>query len=107
MTDDPIDFVAERQAKQVHLAELEKFLSSVVHINYKKAIEVDISNTEQAIILNEPLTRSDEIENFKLRGELRCLHEMQEVFEDARISLKQRIEELLERENQNTTNTKV
>src|SRR5205814_9380247 len=100
MTED-IDLVSERQAKQRHLASLEVFLGSDAYVGYVAARTEDITNLESAILLTEPVDRVTEIEGFKLRGELRCQQEMLEVFSDARNTLKQRIDEMVERENQN------
>lgn len=106
MTDE-IDLIAERQAKQRHLESLESFLGSPAHLGFVAARRSEIKSTEEAIVLLDPIERKDEIEGLKLRGELRLLIELVETFEDARVALKARIEELLERENQNAENTKV
>lgn len=100
--DDPVSYRLEQQK---HLAELEAFLAGRVYKYYVLAREVEIKATEFAIIVTDPVNRETEIESFKLRGELRNLEAMKIVFEDARVDLKARIEEMLEKEKQNASRT--
>ena len=97
----------ELDDKKQHLESLETFLRSPAHKGFVASVKFDIGQTENAIVMNDPLTRADEIENFKLRGELRCLQQMLTTFEDARVTLKDRINEIVERELENATNQKV
>lgn len=94
--DSPID---ARKEAEAHLAELETFLKGRVHTHYVAARLQEIRDNNDSIIANDPVTRQDEIEQFKIRGENRCLEQMKSIFEDARETLKVRIEEMLEREN--------
>jgi hypothetical protein len=98
-----------RQAKQRHLASLETFLASEAYSGFRAAQEADIKTTEESILmLMEAVEDQKQIfESLRLVGELRCQRRQLEVFEDARVTLKHRIEEMLEYENQNADNTKV
>lgn len=96
----------ELKKKREHLASLEDFLQSPAFTGYKAAIKYDIETTKSEIIAIEPLGLGDMIEEFKLRGELRCLEQMQTIFEDARVNLKNRVDELAEAEIQSATETK-
>lgn len=100
---DETDIVSYRQGLQKHLESLEIFLQSPAHTGYKAARQEEIDSTKEAILLNDPFDRPTEIEQFKMRGELRCLEGLLTTFEDARVTLKARIEQALERENQTRT----
>jgi hypothetical protein len=92
--------------KRKHLEALEEFLASPAHIGFVLAREHDIRILTDAILSVEPVDRETEIEGFKLRGELRYAEQMVKTFEDARVSLKDRIDEMVERELQERVNTK-
>lgn len=96
----------ELDAKKRHLESLEMFLKSPAHKGFVAAMNYDIAATRDAIIAVDPRNREDEIECFKLRGELRALEARVTMFEDARVTLKDRIDELVERDIQNATTTK-
>ena len=97
---------AELTAMEKHLESLEAFLASPAFVGYQAAVAKEIQDTETAIIMVDPVDRQTEIENLKLRGELRCLHTRVTLFEDARVTLKNRIDEQAERETQNAGNVK-
>ena len=93
-------------AKKKHLEALESFLSSPAHKGFVSAREYDIGIIRESILMLEPVDRASEIEGFKLRGELRYAEQMVKTFEDARVSLKERIDEMVERELEERVNTK-
>lgn len=97
----------ELDAARTHLESLETFLASRAHEGYVAARRAEIKILEDAIIAHEPVDRVSEIEGFKLRGELRSQTEMLSCFEDARDTLKDRINEMVEQENEIATTTKV
>lgn len=99
--------MSDLSEKQKHLEALETFLSSPAHIGFVAAREHDIRLLKDTILMVEPIDRETEIEGFKLRGELRYAEQMVKTFEDARVSLKDRIDEIVERELQERDNTKV
>lgn len=101
MIEDPDAPVSTRLRLQQHLKAVEVFIAGIGYKGYVEGIELEIKQTEQAIILNEPIDRASEIEGYKMRGDLRTLEQKKTLFEDVRVTLKQRIEEMLERENQN------
>lgn len=90
-----------------HLESLETFFKSSAHVGYVAAREEEVKNLEAAIVAMDPIDRATEIEGFKLRGELRSQQGMISIFEDARVTLKDRIDQMAELENQNATETKV
>jgi hypothetical protein len=96
----------EIEDKKKHLAALEEMLAGPVHIGFVIAREHDIRTLKDAILMNDPDDRRSEIEGFKLRGELRYAEQMVKTFEDARVSLKDRIDEMVERELQERVNVK-
>ena len=96
----------ELQDKKKHLERLEVFLQSPAHKGYKDAVLFDIEATKAGILAVEPITVGDSAEHFKLRGELRLLEQMLTTFEDARVTLKKRIDEIVERTIENATEQK-
>jgi hypothetical protein len=92
--------------KQKHLEALEAFLDSPAHNGFVVARAHDIQLLKESILMVEPEDRASEIEGFKLRGELRYAEQMVKTFEDARVSLKDRIDEMVERELEERVNTK-
>lgn len=88
-----------------HLLALDAFIASRAHVGWVAARELDIVQTEQFILSFDPVTRADEIEILKKRGELTVLRTLPTIFKDARVSLKARIDDL-ELEIQNATNKK-
>ena len=69
-------------------------------MGFVAGMEHDIRELEVAILMVEPVDRESEIEGFKLRGELRHAKQMVKTFEDARVTLKDRIDEMVEAELQ-------
>lgn len=98
--------MSDLSEKRKHLEALETFLASPAHIGFVLAREHDIRELKDAILMVEPTDRISEIEGFKLRGELRFAEQMVKTFEDARVSLKDRIDEMAERELEERVNTK-
>ena len=97
---------AELTAMEKHLESLDAFLASPAFVGYQAAVTKEIKDTEDAIIMVDPIDRATEIESYKLRGELRCLNSRIKLFEDARVTLKNRIDLLAETELQNAGDTK-
>lgn len=94
-------------AMRDHLKALVAFIGSVAHKKYKQATAVEIETTRTACLIVEPVTDEDTAEHFKLKGELRCLEQRLTMFEDARVTLEDRIDKAVEKEQQqNTTTTK-
>jgi len=93
--------------KKKHLVALEAFIASPAHAGFVTAREYDVKTLHDAILMVEPEDRKTEIEGFKLRGELRYAETMVKTFEDARVSLKARIDELVELELQERDSPKV
>jgi hypothetical protein len=97
----------ELENKKRHLEALEHFLKSPAHAGFVAARHHDIKELNEAIVLVEPVDRVTEIEGFKLRGELRYAEQIVKTFEDARVTLKDRIDEMVEAELQAREQTKV
>ena len=98
--------MSDLSEKRKHLEALETFLASPAHIGFVTAREHDIRMLKDAILMVDPVDKATEIEGFKLRGELRFAEQMVNTFEDARVSLKDRIDEMAERELEERVNTK-
>lgn len=96
----------ELKRKQEHLASLEDFLESPAFLGFKAAVAHDIKETRSVIVSIDPLKLEDFVEELKLRGELRCLEQMLNVFEDAHSSLKSRIDAIVEAELETVHNIK-
>ena len=97
----------ELENKKKHLQVLEDFLKSPAHKGFVAAREYDIKTLKDAILVVEPVDLATEIEGFKLRGELRYAKQMVETFEDARVTLKDRIDEMVEAELQERDKTRI
>ena len=91
---DSAEAVEELSSKRKHLADLEVFIASSVHTNYVVGRRHERALLERVIVDLDPVDRKTEIESYKLRGELRCVETSVTLFEDARDTLKKRVEEL-------------
>jgi hypothetical protein len=80
--------------KRKHRDALEAFLKGPVHSGFVAARKRELGNIERMILELDPVTREEEIEQFKLRGEKRCLEGMLEVFAVALDRLKEEIDVL-------------
>jgi hypothetical protein len=89
--------------KSEHLEALEAFLKSPAHIGYVIAIKQEIQEVTDSILAITPDTLMDYAEEMQLRGELRLLRMEIQRFEDARVNLKARIDEIAETELENAT----
>jgi hypothetical protein len=99
---DPEAPATSRLHHQRHLESLKTFMESIAYQGYLSARRMEIEQVKSNILLNEPSNPQSIAEDFKMRGELKTLEEMLNVFKDARLTLERRIEEMLERENQKT-----
>lgn len=89
-----------------HLEALETFIASPAHMGYVTAVSHEIREAQDSILAIVPDTLQDYAEEMQLRGELRCLQQSLTKFEDARVSLKARIDETVEAELENATMVK-
>jgi hypothetical protein len=96
----------ELTRKQEHLASLEDFLQSPAFLGFKAGVQEDIKLAKESIVSIDPVRLEDFVEECKLRGELRVLEQLENVFEVARETLKSRIDEMVEEELENATNTR-
>jgi hypothetical protein len=96
----------ELNRKQEHLASLEDFLQSPAFLGFKAGVKEDIQLTKDSIVSIDPARFEDFVEECKLRGELRVLEQLENVFEEARVTLKSRIDAMVEAELENATNTR-
>ena len=81
-----------------HLASLEAFVRSRAHVGFIAARNEELRQLEEAMLEVDPVTREDEIEQCKLRGERRCLKSMLGIFTTAVEDLKDRIADLEDEE---------
>jgi len=96
----------EVEEKRKHLAALEAFLASPAHIGYVISVEAEIQANKDAQVAITPDSISNFVELCQQKGELRCLESRLTMFEDARVNLERRIDEMVEVELQNATETK-
>ena len=83
---------------KANLAALEAFLGSRAYVGFVEARKEELRQVRETILSVDPVDRTDEIEHFKLRGEMRVLEDMLTVFESAAEELKDRIEDLEQEE---------
>jgi hypothetical protein len=98
---------AEVEKLQKHLEALETFMSSDAYVGYLSARDEEIRIIEQRILMTPPITEINRADVLLAHGELDCQKDMKQTFEDARGTLKARIDEMIERDNQTATETKV
>jgi len=72
----------------------EAFIAGPVHGNYQAGCRAELQELEVQILDLDPVTREQEIEMFKLRGELRRVQTMIEVFANSLEDLKREIDVL-------------
>lgn len=77
-----------------HRDALEAFMKGPAHAGYIAAREMELRLVKETILELDPLRREDEIEQYKLRGEMRVLQGLVNVFEDALEEVKDRMDEL-------------
>lgn len=92
----------KRQELQKVLIAWEAFMVSPAYPFYVKARLTEIEEIKSQIISIDPVERKDEIELFKMRGDLRTTEEFLTTFEDVAAKLKDRIDELVSTENQSS-----
>lgn len=98
---------AEQTKLEKHLEQLDAFMSSEAYVGYRSARDEEIRIIEQRILMTPPITEVNRAEVLLAHGELDCQRDMKKTFEDARVTLKARIDKLIERENENASDTKV
>lgn len=97
----------ETKEKQDHLDALRAFMTSSVHENFVKARTAELANVKDQILMLRPDCEANVALSLQKFGELDVLEEMITTFNDAALSLKARIDEMVERENQQGSTTKV
>ena len=96
----------EVDKKREHLKALDDFLASDAFTGHQAALREEIRQNEQAQVAIVPDSLSNIVELLQLKGEHRCLTERLTVFEDARVSLSDRIDEMVEAELSNAQEVK-
>lgn len=95
---------AERRIKlQAVLMAYKAFLESPGYAYYVSSRKLELTNLESAVVELDPIDRKDEIESFKLRGDIRTTREFIPLFEDTVSRLEDRIEAMLEAEQPTDT----
>lgn len=98
--------MSDLKTKRDHLKALETFMGTVAYEGHQAALVREIELNEEAQVAIVPDSLADIVELLQLKGEHRCLTARLTVFEDARVSLSDRIDEMVEAELQNATETK-
>src|SRR5258705_10229826 len=83
-----------------HLVSLEVFIDSPAHVGFLAARQEEIRQIEDTLRDVDRVDRGDEIEQYKFRGERRCLKSMVTVFSDAAEELRDRISDLEDEETE-------
>jgi len=93
---------------RVKLQEVEKawtaFIVSPAYGYYVSARQQEIEQLRFDIVNIDPVERKDEIESYKMRGDLRTTEEFLTLFEETAASLRDRINQLIGREQQSSNN---
>lgn len=90
--------VEERMRLEVVEKDIADFVKTAAFAEYRRSREKEIADLRDSIVSMDPLTREDEIESLKMRGDLRTTEQFLTLFEDTAASLKHRIAQLRERE---------
>lgn len=96
---------AEREKFETHLAQLDAFLASDAYVGYLSARDEEIRTIENRILMTPPITEINRADVLLAHGELDSQRDMKKTFEDARVTLKKRIDDLVEKENSGETGT--
>ncbi len=94
-----------KRAEQ-HLAALDAFIASPAHAGYVVAKQAEIEDVKNRILMLPPTDPKNISLSLMAHGEWECLQEALTTFEDARVTLKKRIDDMVDRQNQDATNTK-
>lgn len=92
---------------QTHMKALDAFLASDAYVGYLAAQNVQIENLQTLILGMLPNSEANIAILLGWHGELTAQTQMKTVFEDARVTLKDRIDKLVEQKTQNASNRKV
>ncbi len=84
----------EQRQKRKHLEELEVFLKGEVYKGWQSARKAALTQVEEDIIENPLTTREYELALYKDKGKRELLLDLENQFEDVRVTLKDRLDEL-------------
>jgi len=84
------ELIRKRQLQKL----FEVFIDGPLHVNYQAGCRASLQEVEGQILSLDPVTREQEIEMFKLRGEVRRLQSMIELFPNGLEHLKREIDDL-------------
>lgn len=96
----------EVEAKRKHLAAIDAFIESPAYTGYLAARKLELRENEEAQVAIVPDSLSNLVELIQLKGEHRYIESTLTMFEDARVSLNDRIDEMVETELSNATETR-
>jgi hypothetical protein len=98
---------AEIDKAKEHLTALKAFIASPAHEGFVNAKTQEIGHVKARILMLPPINQENIVQQLMAHGEWDCLEEEVKTFESARVQLEARIDEMVEQENQNASNTKV
>jgi hypothetical protein len=84
---------------KAHEKALVEFIEGPAHAGYVEARKRELLDVREAILGMDPVRREDEIEQYKLRGEMRVLENLIENFPNALEDLRERISDLEDEAN--------
>lgn len=99
--------MTERKRAEEHLAALEAFMASCAYEYYLEAQRTAIETLEKQLIACAPSSIENFCMHWSLRGELTAQEQMLQIFEDGRRTLKARINEIIECENETASERKI
>lgn len=84
---------------KAHEKALVEFIEGPAHAGYVEARKRELFDVREAILGLDPIDRKDEIEQYKLRGEMRVLENLVDNFPNALEDLRERISDLEDEAN--------
>lgn len=88
---------------QKHLAALETFMRGPAYVGFQYGVSKEIEGVNYDLLEQPVKDICGLVSLFELRGARRVLIESSQRFEDARVALTAKIDEMVDQENQNTT----
>lgn len=101
------EILERKDVLEKHLKALDAFSASDVYVGYLAARNAEIEGLQNLILITLPNTPENIALILGWHGELTSQTQMKQTFEQARVELKARIDETVERETENATNKKI
>ena len=99
MTDEPLPNIEDRIQAQKHLRALEAFMEGVAYAGYVAAKKAEVAILDQQILDGDVNDIGSLLKLLDLKGQRKMNVEAVTTFEDARNTLKKRVDDMIERED--------